>query len=80
MPECWLPVVGHPDYEVSDQGRVRRDESRLPQDLFGAVLAQYGTDLETLYTVDWEGTPVHIDEIRKHLQQVADGEEVARKR
>jgi hypothetical protein len=22
MPERWLPVVGHPDYEVSDQGAV----------------------------------------------------------
>jgi hypothetical protein len=26
MPERWLPVVGHPGYEVSDQRRVRRDE------------------------------------------------------
>lgn len=29
MSEQWRPVIGFADYEVSDQGRVRRDERVL---------------------------------------------------
>lgn len=39
--ENWLPIPGHPDYSVSDHGRVRRDHNSGPRGLKpGTLLKQ----------------------------------------
>jgi hypothetical protein len=44
--------------------------------LLGAVLDD--GELNPLYTVSWEGTKVHVDEMKKKLQQIANQEHESR--